>query len=65
MDFYNKNKNRVQNFWAGNKKWDLEKLDNLLKNKQVYITFDVDGFDASIMPAKEPQNQVDYFGTKF
>ena len=52
MDFYNKNKNRIEIFWAKDKKnWDLQKLDNLFKNKQVYITFDVDGFDASIMPA--------------
>ena len=52
MDFYNKNKNRIEIFWAKDKKnWDLQKLDNLFENKQVYITFDVDGFDASIMPA--------------
>ena len=30
---------------------DLDKLNNLFENKQVYITFDVDSFDASIMPA--------------
>ena len=31
--------------------WDLEKIKLHFKNKNVYITFDVDGFDASIMPA--------------
>ena len=52
MDFYNKHKSRIEIFWAKDKKnWDLEKLNNLFKNKQVYITFDVDAFDASIMPA--------------
>ena len=52
MDFYNKNKDRIEIFWAKDKKnWDLEKLNELFKNKQVYITFDVDSFDASIMPA--------------
>jgi len=52
MDFYSKNKDRIEIFWAKDKKnWDLEKLNKLFKNKQVYITFDVDGFDASIMPA--------------
>ena len=52
MDYYNKNKSRIEIFWAKDKKnWDLKKLDNLFENKQVYITFDVDGFDASIMPA--------------
>tara|TARA_B100000575_G_scaffold282585_1_gene274477 strand:- start:524 stop:1405 length:882 start_codon:yes stop_codon:yes gene_type:complete len=52
MNFYNNNKDRIEIFWAKDKKsWDLNKLLNLLKNKIVYITFDVDGFDASIMPA--------------
>ena len=52
MDFYNDNRNRIEIFWGKDKKnWDLSKLDKLFKNKTVYITFDVDGFDASIMPA--------------
>ena len=52
MDFYNKNKNRIEIFWAKDKRnWDLEKINNLFANKHVYITFDVDSFDSSIMPA--------------
>ena len=52
MDFYNKNRDRIEFFWAKDKKnWNLEKLSNLFKNRNVYITFDVDGLDASIMPA--------------
>ena len=52
MDFYNDNRNRIEIFWGKDKKnWDLSKLDKLFKDKTVYITFDVDGFDASIMPA--------------
>ena len=52
MDFYNNNKNRIEIFWAKDKKnWDLGKINDLFKNKQVYITFDVDSFDSSIMPA--------------
>ena len=52
MDFYNDNRNRIEIFWGKDKKnWDLSKLDKLFKGKTVYITFDVDGFDASIMPA--------------
>ncbi len=52
MDFYNKNKDRVHIFWGKDKKnWNLSQLDNFFKNKTVYITFDVDGFDSSIMPA--------------
>ena len=52
MDFYNKNRNRIEIFWCKDKKdWDLTKLVKLFGKKNVYITFDVDGFDASIMPA--------------
>ena len=52
MDFYNKNRGRINIFWGKDKQtWDLSLLDKFFKNKNVYITFDVDGFDASIMPA--------------
>ena len=52
MDFYNHNRDRIEIFWGKDKqKWDLFMLDKFFKNKNVYITFDVDGLDASIMPA--------------
>ncbi len=52
MKFYENNKNRIQIFWSKDKKkWDLSRLKTIFKKKNVYITFDVDGFDASIMPA--------------
>ena len=52
MDFYNDNRDRIEIFWGKDKqKWDLSQLDKFFKDKNVYITFDVDGFDASIMPA--------------
>ena len=52
MNFYKKNKNRIEIFWGKDKKvWNLNRLEKIFKNKNVYITFDVDGFDASIMPA--------------
>jgi agmatinase len=52
MDFYNDNRDRIEIFWGKDKKnWDLSQINNLFKDKTVYITFDVDGFDASIMPA--------------
>ena len=52
MDFYNNNRGRIEIFWAKDKShWDLFQLDKFFKNKTVYITFDVDGFDSSIMPA--------------
>ena len=52
MDFYNENRDRIEIFWGKDKQtWDLSTLDKFFKNKNVYITFDVDGLDASIMPA--------------
>ena len=52
MTYYENNRDRVEIFWAKDKKdWDLSKLKSLFSGKNIYITFDVDGFDASIMPA--------------
>jgi len=52
MDFYNNNRDRIEIFWGKDKQtWNLSLLDKFFKNKNVYITFDVDGFDPSIMPA--------------
>ena len=46
------NSSRITIFWAKNKlKWNLNKFKQLIKNKTVYLTFDVDGLDSSIMPA--------------
>ena len=48
----NRNKKRINIYWAKDKKkWDLKKFKKIIKNKDVYITFDVDGLDSSIMPA--------------
>jgi len=50
--FLKKNSSRINIFWAKDKsKWDLNKFKKLIKNKIVYLTFDVDGLDSSIMPA--------------
>ncbi len=50
--YLNKNKKRINIFWAKDKKkWNLNLFKKLIKNKHVYITFDVDGFDSSLMPA--------------
>ena len=47
-----KNSSRIKIFWAKDKnKWNLNNFKNLIKNKTVYLTFDVDGLDSSIMPA--------------
>ena len=52
MKFYKNNKDRIEIFWGKDKKnWNLSRLKTIFKKKNVYITFDVDGFDASIMPA--------------
>ncbi len=52
ISYLRKNSNRINIFWAKDKKkWNLEKFKKLIKNKTVYLTFDVDGFDSSIMPA--------------
>ena len=50
--FLKKNRSRINIFWAKDKsKWNLNKFKRLIKNKIVYLTFDVDGLDSSIMPA--------------
>ncbi len=47
-----KNKKRINIYWAKDKKnWNLNKFKKQIKNKDVYLTFDVDGLDSSIMPA--------------
>ena len=52
VTYLKKNKKRINIFWAKDKKkWNLNIFKKLIKNKNVYITFDVDGFDASLMPA--------------
>jgi len=52
IPFLNRNLKRIKIFWAKDKnKWDLNKFKKLIKNKTVYITFDVDGLDSGIMPA--------------
>ena len=52
IPFLKKNKSRINIFWAKDKaKWNFKKFKRLIKNKTVYLTFDVDGLDSSIMPA--------------
>ncbi len=52
IQFLNKNSNRIKIYWAKDKiRWDLNKFKKMIKNKTVYLTFDVDGLDSSIMPA--------------
>ena len=52
IPFLKRNSKRIKIFWAKDKsKWDLNKFKRLIKNKNIYITFDVDGLDSGIMPA--------------
>ena len=52
IPFLRKNSNRIKIFWAKDKmRWDLNKFKKIIKNKTIYLTFDVDGFDSSVMPA--------------
>ncbi len=52
IPFFEANRNRIHIHWAREKKkWDVENLLAPLKGKHVYLSFDLDGFDSSIMPA--------------
>ena len=52
ISFLRKNSNRIKIFWAKDQtKWNLNYFKKLVKNKNIYLTFDVDGLDSSIMPA--------------
>jgi len=52
MSFLKKNSRRINIFWAKDKsRWNLKKFKQMIKDKTVYLTFDVDGLDSSIMPA--------------
>ena len=50
--FLHKNKKRIKIFWAKDKSnWNLNQFKKIIKNKKLYLTFDVDGLDSSLMPA--------------
>jgi len=52
VTYLKNNSTRISIFWAKDKQnWNLNKFRKLIKNKDVYLTFDVDGLDSSIMPA--------------
>lgn len=50
--FLEANRNRIHIYWAKDKRfWNVNEMISHLKNRPIYLTFDVDGFDASLMPA--------------
>lgn len=52
IPFLEANRHRIHIHWAKDKaNWDLEEMVAPLRGKPIYLTFDVDGFDASLMPA--------------
>ena len=52
FNYFKKNNKRIKIFWGNEMpKWNMAKLSKILKNKDVYLTFDLDGFDSSLMPA--------------
>ena len=52
VPFLEANRHRVRIHWARNKAdWRLDDILQPLRNKPVYVTFDLDGFDSSVMPA--------------
>ena len=52
MPFLRRNKKRIKIFWAKDKlNWNLKMFKKMIRDKKVYLTFDLDGFDSSVMPA--------------
>lgn len=52
IPFVEENRHRVHIYWGKDKKkWDVKEIVSHLKNLPIYITFDVDGFDSSVMPS--------------
>ena len=52
VPFIEENRHRIHIYWGKDKKkWDIKQIVSHLKDRPIYLTFDVDGFDSSVMPA--------------
>ena len=52
ISYLEANRNRIHMYWAKDKaNWNMKQLVSHLKGKHVYLSFDIDGFDASLIPA--------------
>ena len=52
IPFVEENRERIRIYWGKDKKkWDIDEIVSHLKDLPIYLTFDVDGFDSSVMPA--------------
>lgn len=52
VDFYEANRDRIRIFWGHEQaRWNIEEIVAPLRGRPVYVTFDIDALDASVMPA--------------
>jgi agmatinase len=52
IPFLDENKNRIEIFWGKDRaRWSIDEIVKAVGTGPVYVTFDVDGFDSSLMPA--------------
>ncbi len=52
IPFLSENKHRITIHWGKDRKsWDYDDIVAPLKGRPIYLTFDLDGFDSSLMPA--------------
>ena len=52
IPFLTKNQDRIKIYFAKDKKnWNIDEITASLKGKNIYLTFDLDAFDSSLMPA--------------
>ena len=52
IPFFEANRERIDIYWAKDKaNWDIDEMVAPLAGRPVYLTFDLDGFDSSLMPA--------------
>jgi agmatinase len=50
--FYEANRNRIRIHWGKDQaRWDVDEIVAPLRGRPVYVTFDVDALDPSVMPA--------------
>ena len=52
VEFLEKNRHRLQIHWGKDQaRWDIDEIVKPLRGKPIYITFDIDGLDSSVIPA--------------
>lgn len=52
IPFLEENRHRIKIHWGKDRsRWDIQDIVAPLKGRPVYLTFDLDGFDSSLMPA--------------